>query len=73
VGEGFLKRSFSSGQKDTTTDHKRIAILYAITVTLFFIIGGIAMAIIRLELMTPSGDLLEPNANSACTILPSLR
>jgi cytochrome c oxidase subunit I len=42
-----------------TTDHKRIAILYAITVTLFFIIGSGAMAVIRLQLMTPDGGLVS--------------
>ncbi len=46
----------------TTTDHKRIAILYAITVTFFFFIGSIAMAIIRLQLMTPDGGLVSDEA-----------
>ena len=45
-----------------TTDHKRIAILYAITVTFFFLIGSGAMAVIRLELMTPQGDLVSDEA-----------
>jgi cytochrome c oxidase subunit I len=43
----------------STTDHKRIAILYAITVTFFFLIGAGAMAFIRYELMTPNGDILS--------------
>ncbi|MFO0966198.1 MAG: cytochrome c oxidase subunit I [Gemmataceae bacterium] len=42
-----------------TTDHKRIAILYLVSVTLFFILGGAAATLIRLELMTPAGDLME--------------
>src|SRR5215204_4896979 len=41
-----------------TTDHKRIAILYMITVTLFFFVGGAAAVLFRLELMTPKGDLV---------------
>src|SRR5688500_8609521 len=41
-----------------TTDHKRIAILYMISVTLFFFIGGAAAVLFRLELMTPGGDLV---------------
>ncbi|SRR5579883_310616 len=41
-----------------TTDHKRIAILYAIIITFFFLIGSFAMAIIRLELMTPQGNIV---------------
>src|SRR5438067_10975238 len=43
----------------TTTDHKRIAILYAIAITGFFFIGGAAATLIRLELATPAGDLVS--------------
>jgi len=46
----------------TTTDHKRIAILYAISITFFFFIGGIAIALVRLELMTPQGLFLTSDA-----------
>ena len=42
-----------------TTDHKRIAVLYAITITIFFFIGGLAAAIIRLHLLTPHGMLVS--------------
>ncbi|MCL4814373.1 MAG: cytochrome c oxidase subunit I [Vicinamibacteraceae bacterium] len=42
-----------------TKDHKRIAILYLITITLFFFIGGLFALLIRLELMTPAGDMVE--------------
>ena len=42
----------------TTTDHKRIAILYAITITIFFFMGGVAITLVRLELFTPNGGLL---------------
>ncbi|MFI5089428.1 MAG: cytochrome c oxidase subunit I [Terriglobales bacterium] len=41
-----------------TTDHKRIAVLYMISVTVMFFIGGIFATLIRLELMTPAGDLV---------------
>src|SRR4051812_31311514 len=41
-----------------TTDHKRIAILYMLSVTAFFFIGGTAAVLFRLELMTPEGDLV---------------
>ncbi len=44
-----------------TGDHKRIAILYLISVTLFFALGGVFASLIRLELSTPAGDLLESN------------
>src|SRR5512132_95733 len=42
-----------------TTDHKRIAWLYLLSVTLFFFIGGIFATLIRLELLTPQGDLVQ--------------
>lgn len=42
-----------------TKDHKRIAIMYLITVSLFFLMGGLYAATIRLELLTPASDLVE--------------
>src|SRR5215218_3047415 len=42
-----------------TKDHKRIGILYLISVTFFFAIGGAYAAAIRLELLTPLGDLMQ--------------
>lgn len=41
-----------------TTDHKRIAVLYLISVTVMFFIGSLAAAIIRYELTSPKGILL---------------
>jgi cytochrome c oxidase subunit 1 len=46
----------------TTTDHKRIAILYVLSITAFFFIGGAAATIIRMELATPAGDLVSHDA-----------
>src|SRR5215475_7190983 len=42
-----------------TTDHKRIALLYLISITLFFFLGGFFALLIRLELLTPAGDLVQ--------------
>ena len=42
----------------TTTDHKRIAILYALSITVFFFIGGVAIGLVRLELISPTGLFL---------------
>ncbi|HXE62657.1 MAG TPA: cytochrome c oxidase subunit I [Bryobacteraceae bacterium] len=44
-----------------TKDHKRIAILYLIVVSLFFALGGIFAGLIRMELATPAGDLFDSN------------
>ncbi|HEX8407956.1 MAG TPA: cytochrome c oxidase subunit I [Thermoanaerobaculia bacterium] len=40
-----------------TRDHKRIAILYLFSVTAFFVVGGIFAFMMRLELLTPEGDM----------------
>jgi cytochrome c oxidase subunit I len=42
-----------------TKDHKRIALLYLISITLMFFIGGAAATLIRLQLMTPTSDLVR--------------
>jgi heme/copper-type cytochrome/quinol oxidase subunit 1 len=42
-----------------TVDHKRIAILYLISVSLFFLIGGLLAMAIRMELLTPQTDLMS--------------
>jgi cytochrome c oxidase subunit 1 len=42
-----------------TTDHKRIALLYLLAITFFFFVGGAFAVLIRLELMTPAGDLVQ--------------
>ena len=41
-----------------TKDHKRIGILYLFSVTLLFIIGGFFAMMMRIELLTPEGDVL---------------
>jgi cytochrome c oxidase subunit 1 len=40
-----------------TKDHKRIALLYLFSVTAFFIVGGVIAFLMRLELLTPEGDM----------------
>jgi cytochrome c oxidase subunit 1 len=44
-----------------TRDHKRIGILYLLTVTAMFVLGSVAIAIVRLHLMTPDGTLVDPD------------
>ena len=41
-----------------TIDHKRIGLLFLAGVTLFFFLGGFFALLIRLELLTPAGDLV---------------
>ncbi len=44
-----------------TTDHKRIGILYMISVTFFFAIGAIAAGLFRIQLLEPDNTFLQPN------------
>ena len=39
----------------STLDHKRIAILYLVSVTLMFFLGGLGALIVRLNLLSPQG------------------
>ncbi|MDP7639019.1 MAG: cbb3-type cytochrome c oxidase subunit I, partial [Candidatus Hydrogenedentes bacterium] len=42
-----------------TQDHKRIAILYLISIFVFFLLGGLFALLSRIELLTPAGDVFE--------------
>src|SRR4051795_2468563 len=44
-----------------TRDHKRIALLYLLSITGFFFLGGFFALLIRLELLTPAADLVQPD------------
>ncbi len=41
-----------------STDHKRIAFLYLVVLTLFFLVGGAAAVLLRIELITPTADVV---------------
>jgi cytochrome c oxidase subunit 1 len=56
--EDYLNVSFGVKSWLLTTDHKRIAILYLVSISLMFFVGGIFAILIRLELATPKGDLV---------------
>ena len=42
-----------------TIDHKRIGILYLVFVSVFFVFGGLAIMLVRLNLISPTGAILE--------------
>ncbi len=44
----------------TTTDHKKIGILYIYTAFFFFLAGGIEAELIRIQLATPANKFLSP-------------
>ena len=54
----YLKDGYGLKSWLLTRDHKRIALLYLVSITVFFVIGGLFAMLVRLELLTPAGDLL---------------
>src|SRR5439155_3775254 len=57
--EHYLNCSYGVRSWLLTKDHKRIALLFLLSITLFFFLGGAFAVLIRLELLTPQGDLVE--------------
>src|SRR6202451_3321089 len=47
-----------------TVDHKRIALLYLMSITFFFFIGGVFALLIRLALLPPAGDLVQGDTHN---------
>ncbi|WP_448206940.1 cytochrome c oxidase subunit I [Azospirillum sp. sgz302134] len=63
TAEGFTLRSWL-----LTRDHKRIAILYTLSITLFFFVGGAAATLIRYNLITPAGVFQPDTYNRLFTM-----
>ncbi|MBI1898551.1 MAG: cytochrome c oxidase subunit I [Acidobacteria bacterium] len=64
----YLSVSHSVRSWLLTADHKRIAILFLVSISFFFVLGGFAATLVRLELVTPRGDLLSDDGyNKAFT------
>lgn len=57
----YLNKEYGLKSWLLTGDHKRIAMLYLISITFFFFIGGAMAGLIRMELLTPMSDLLAPD------------
>jgi cytochrome c oxidase subunit I len=58
-GRSYLDAGTSVRSWLFSTDHKRIAVLYFASITLFFLVGGAAITIVRYELATPDGNLIS--------------
>ena len=54
----YLNQDHSLKSWLLTQDHKRIAILYLIGVSFFFVVGGLLAFMLRLHLLTPNSDLM---------------
>ncbi|EEF61941.1 cytochrome c oxidase subunit I [Pedosphaera parvula] len=59
--ENYLEAGHTIKSWLLTTDHKRIGLLYLFSIIVFFIIAAVAAGIMRLELLTPKGDLVLSN------------
>ncbi len=55
----YLNAQHTVGSWLFTLDHKRIGLLYLATILLFFLLGGIAAMLFRVELMTPDPTYME--------------
>ena len=63
-----VRRSWTQttvGSWITTSDHKRIGILYIYTGFIYFLLGGLEAALIRAQLATPNGKVLSPEQYGA--------
>jgi len=59
VEENYLNVRYGVRSWLLTKDHKRIALLYLMAITGAFFVGGFFALGVRLELLTPAGDLLR--------------
>lgn len=58
-GTNYLNNGYGVASWLLTKDHKRIAILYLISITVMFVLGSLFAVGIRVELLTPQGDAFE--------------
>jgi cytochrome c oxidase subunit I len=57
--EHYINTNYSWKSWLFTLDHKRIAILYLVSVTLMFFIGGFGAMMVRLNLLSPQGAIVS--------------
>ena len=65
--ENYLTNGYSWQSWLFTVDHKRIAIMYLISITFMFMIGGAAAGLVRYNLLAPQGLLGAEDYNRAFT------
>ncbi|MGB6876205.1 MAG: cbb3-type cytochrome c oxidase subunit I [Candidatus Acidiferrales bacterium] len=56
----YLNESYGVKSWLFTTDHKRIAILYMVSITFMFLVGACAAALMRIQLLDPAGAIVQP-------------
>lgn len=60
-GENYLNAHPGIGSWLTSLDHKRIGVMYLVTILTFFLAGGLLALAVRAELFTAKGDLFTPD------------
>ena len=55
----YLNNAYGAFSWLFTVDHKRIGIMYLVTASVFFLFGGLAVSLVRLNLISPTGAILE--------------
>ncbi len=56
----YLNESYGVKSWLFTTDHKRIAVLYMVSITFMFLVGACAAALMRIQLLDPAGAIVQP-------------
>src|SRR5260370_3147844 len=70
--EDYLNASYGIRSWLLTTDHKRIALLYLGSVTVFFFIGGLFAPLIPIHLLTPNGAFVTPETYTKMFPIPGV-
>ena len=65
--ENYLTAEYGIRSWLLATDHKRIALLYLVSIAFFFAIAGVFAMMIRIHLLTPDGTAHPQNAMSCMT------
>ncbi len=55
----YLNNAFGVFSWLLTVDHKRIGMMYLVTASVYFVFGALAVALVRLNLISPTGAILE--------------
>src|SRR5947199_6451545 len=58
--EHYINTDYSWKSWLFSVDHKRIAILYLVSITVMFFVGGFGAMIVRLNLLSPNGAIVTP-------------
>lgn len=62
IQESYLRPLFNWHAWLFSTDHKRIGILYAVSITVLFLLGAVAAGLIRIALLSPHAAIISPGS-----------